>query len=87
MSEVDHLIEAAAEKIVDWAHRVISKNSQKMTLGISKYGSYYTRRDQYLQIKSIGYESVRCDEWITDYPARSWHYQDTLGSEPLAPLV
>ena len=29
MSEVDHLIEAAAEKIVDGAHRVISKNSQK----------------------------------------------------------
>jgi len=39
VSEIDHLIEAAVEKIVNRAHRVISKNSQKMTLVISKYGS------------------------------------------------
>jgi hypothetical protein len=44
VSEVDHLIEVAADKIVDWINQIFSKNSQKKALGKLKFKRNYTRK-------------------------------------------
>jgi hypothetical protein len=56
MSEIDHLIEAAAEKIVDWAHQAISQKLPENDAGnIKIWELLYLSRPIY-QIKSMGYE-------------------------------
>lgn len=53
MSKIDHLNEAATEKSSTGHIGRFQKNYQKMPLRVSKYGSYYARKYEYLLIKSI----------------------------------
>ena len=66
------MIDATTEKIVNWAHWIISKNSQKMMLVTIKSESYYIKYLKLNPIKSISYKYFRDDYIVSLKGARKY---------------